>query len=60
MNTLFVDLVEFRISFKVIVCYDKGRGVPQDCAEAVNWFRKVAEQGHLAVPESLSPSLLAD
>jgi len=25
--------------------YDKGRGVPQDNAEAVKWYRKAAEQG---------------
>ncbi len=28
------------------VMYDKGRGVPQDYAEAVGWWRKAAEQGH--------------
>ncbi len=27
------------------VMYDKGRGVPQDDAEAVKWYRKAAEQG---------------
>ncbi len=26
--------------------YDKGRGVPQDYAEAMKWYRKAAEQGH--------------
>jgi hypothetical protein len=25
--------------------YDQGRGVPQNDAEAVNWWRKAAEQG---------------
>jgi TPR repeat protein len=25
--------------------YDNGRGVPQDDAQAVNWYRKAAEQG---------------
>ena len=25
--------------------YDHGRGVPQDEAEAVRWYRKAAEQG---------------
>jgi TPR repeat protein len=24
--------------------YDNGRGVPQDYAEAVNWYRKAADQ----------------
>ena len=28
--------------------YDNGKGVPQDYAEAVKWYRKAAEQGHLA------------
>jgi TPR repeat protein len=28
------------------VMYANGRGVPQDYAEAVSWFRKAAEQGH--------------
>ena len=27
------------------VMYDKGKGVPQDDAEAVKWYRKAAEQG---------------
>jgi TPR repeat protein len=27
------------------VFYAKGRGVPQDDAEAVKWYRKAAEQG---------------
>ena len=26
--------------------YDKGRGVPQDYAMAVSWYRKAAEQGN--------------
>ena len=28
------------------VMYGKGRGIPQDDAEAVQWWRKAAEQGH--------------
>ena len=28
------------------VNYERGRGVPQDDAEAVKWYRKAAEQGH--------------
>ncbi len=28
------------------VMYRHGRGVSQDYAEAVKWFRKAAEQGH--------------
>ena len=27
-------------------CYFYGEGVPEDKAEAVNWYRKAAEQGH--------------
>ncbi len=27
--------------------YDRGRGVPQDDAEAAKWFRLAAEQGHV-------------
>jgi uncharacterized protein len=26
-------------------CYDTGKGVPQDYAEAANWYRKAADQG---------------
>ena len=26
--------------------YDLGRGVPQDYAEAMKWFRKAADQNH--------------
>jgi TPR repeat protein len=26
--------------------YEDGRGVPQNDAEAVQWYRKAAEQGH--------------
>ncbi len=28
------------------VAYDLGKGVAEDDAEAVKWFRKAAEQGH--------------
>ncbi len=28
------------------IAYAIGRGVPQDYAEAVKWYRKAAEQGH--------------
>ena len=31
---------------KLGLMYDLGRGVPEDEAEAVKWFRKAAEQGH--------------
>ena len=26
--------------------YNRGIGVPQDCAEAAAWFQKAAEQGN--------------
>ncbi len=32
--------------FSLGAMYDKGRGVPQDDAEAVKWSRKAAEQGY--------------
>jgi tetratricopeptide (TPR) repeat protein len=28
-------------------CYNSGKGVPQDCNEAVKWWKKAADQGHL-------------
>ncbi len=33
--------------------YDKGQGVPQDYAEAVRWYRKVAEQGNASAQFNL-------
>ena len=32
--------------FDLGVMYDTGRGVPQDAAEAVRWYRLAAAQGH--------------
>ena len=34
-------------------CYENGIGVPEDKAEAVNWYRKAAEQGHKEAAEAL-------
>ena len=34
-------------------CYDNGAGVPEDEAEAVNWYRKAAAQGHEEAAEAL-------
>jgi uncharacterized protein len=31
--------------FNLGVCYQEGKGVPQDFAEAVKWFHKAADQG---------------
>jgi len=33
--------------------YDTGRGVPENDAKAVYWYRKAAEQGHAGVQNSL-------
>ena len=33
--------------------YDNGRGVPQDDAEAVRWYRLAAEQGHAHAQNNL-------
>ena len=32
--------------FSLGVAYGRGRGVPQDDAEAVGWYRLAADQGH--------------
>ncbi len=32
--------------WNLAVCYDDGRGVLQDLAQAIHWFRQAAEQGH--------------
>jgi len=37
---------EADVQFNVGLMYDKGKGVPQDDAEAVKWYRKAADQGH--------------
>ena len=34
-------------------CYYNGYGVPQDYAQAVQWYRKAAEQGNAAAQEAL-------
>ena len=33
--------------------YEEGQGVPQDDQEAVNWWRKAAEQGHASAQFNL-------
>ena len=35
------------------VMYDTGRGVPQDDAEAVRWYRLAADQGHASAQGNL-------
>ena len=34
--------------------YDSGRGLPEDDAEAVSWYRKAAEQGSASAQFNLS------
>lgn len=34
--------------------YDIGLGVPQDCKEAMNWWRLAAEQGNVFAQEKLA------
>ncbi len=31
--------------YDLATMYEKGKGVPKDCAEAMKWYRKAAEQG---------------
>ena len=33
--------------FRIGIMHDKGRGVPENDAKAIEWFRKAAERGHL-------------
>jgi len=35
------------------VCYKDGEGVKQDYSQAVEWYRKAAEQGHDDAQEAL-------
>ena len=44
--------------FMLGYAYAKGRGVPQDFAEAVKWFRLAAEQGHALAQTSLGAMYL--
>ncbi len=39
--------------FRLGICYELGRGVPKDEAEAVKWCRKAADQGHAPAQCSL-------
>ena len=38
---------------ELALAYDEGKGVPQDAARAVEWFRKAAEQGNARAQNSL-------
>jgi hypothetical protein len=37
--------------------YENGKGVPQNIAEAVKWYRLAAEQGYAGRPEQSRPDL---
>ena len=39
--------------FNLGFMYANGRGLPQDDAEAVKWYRKAAEQGHALAQSNL-------
>ena len=39
--------------YELGVMYHNGRGVPQDYAEAVNWYRKAADQGYATAQNNL-------
>ena len=39
--------------FRLGVMYDNGWGVPQDLAQAMDWYRKAAEQGYAAAQFNL-------
>ena len=50
---LAADRGDAAAEFTLGVLYEKGQGVRQDNAEAVKWYRKAAEQGHLEAKKSL-------
>lgn len=44
---------EAQAQFNLGVMYDNGRGIPENDAEAVKWYRKAAEQGHASAQGNL-------
>ena len=52
-----LHLAEFeknaQAQYNLGVMYDEGRGVRQDDAEAVRWYRQAAEQGYAAAQYNL-------
>jgi len=44
---------DVRAQYNLAVLYDRGFGVPQDFAEAANWFLMAAEGGHLDAQANL-------
>ena len=47
---------EAQAQYAIGLRYASGRGVPQDDAEAVTWYRKAAEQGHADAQNNLGLS----
>ena len=46
--------------FNLGIMYDNGRGVPQDDAEAVRWYRLAADRGHATARFNLMASRTTD
>ena len=44
--------------FKVALCYHLGKGVPKDSEQAVFWYRKSAERGHVEAQFNLGQCYL--
>ena len=44
------DQGDAQAQFNLGLMYANGRGVPQDAAQALTWFRKAAAQGHATGP----------
>ena len=47
------ELGDASAQFKMALMYDRGKGMPQDYAEAVRWYRKSAEQGFVEAQYNL-------
>jgi len=46
MTLKLAEQGDAKAQYNLGIRYDKGRGVPENDAEAVKWWRKAAEQGH--------------
>ena len=44
----------FHAQFDLGLMFDNGNGVPKDFEQAVNWYRKAAEQDHVAAQYNLA------
>lgn len=47
------EVGDAQAEYNLGLMYDTGRGVPQDYAEAVRWYRLAAEQGHIEAQHQL-------